>query len=92
MAYKQIKRVEPLSLGKILGAFGAISGFLLGLLFLSAPAPMSMTGMPGMYNLGAVLLVLLPIVYGIVGFIMGIVYALIYNWLAKQIGGIRIDI
>jgi hypothetical protein len=47
---------------------------------------------PAAFGLGAIFIVLLPILYGVMGFIGGIIAALIYNLVAKWIGGIEVDV
>lgn len=86
----------------MLGAIYAIIGFIFGLLFAAisltfssiAPRPASGQAMPGwitgMFGVGAV--IFMPIVYGIMGFIGGLLTGALYNALAKRIGGIVIEV
>lgn len=96
-----IKRVQPLPLGKMLGSIYGIMGFIFGLFFaamsvmfsgLRAAAPGSQA-MPwwfgSMFGVGAV--IILPILYGAMGFVGGLISAALYNALAKRIGGVVIE-
>ena len=42
--------------------------------------------------LGPIVIILFPIAYGVLGFVMGAVGAALYNLIAKWIGGIEIEI
>jgi hypothetical protein len=47
----------------------------------------------GVTILGIVIsVILVPIIYGILGFVFGAISALIYNFAAKRIGGIEFDL
>ena len=48
--------------------------------------------LPGILGLGGIFIVMLPILYGAMGFIGGIIGALIYNLVAKWIGGIEVEV
>ena len=98
-----IKRVQPLPVGKMFGATYAVLGLLFGLVLSVvslafggfAQTASRTQGFPpawwaGMFGAGAV--IVLPIFYGAVGFIGGIIGAAIYNAMAKAIGGIVIEV
>jgi hypothetical protein len=95
-----IKRVQPVRLGKMLGLLYAILGLVVGLCFsLIGLASSSFSsaahtpGFPGMglfFGVGAI--VFLPIFYGILGFVGGLISAALYNGLANVIGGIVIEV
>jgi hypothetical protein len=92
-----IKSVDPLSFGKIYGATLALFGLLVGgLLTLIS---LTLGGLMGEYGrgiisgfFGAAAIVVLPILYGVIGFIVGLVGAFIYNIVARVVGGIKIDL
>lgn len=94
-----IKRVGPVSLGKILGIIYACIGFIVGLFFsffmlmgtlLGAAIEDSPEPLVGMiFGVGAVFA--FPILYGILGFIGGIITAGIYNMASRWVGGIEVD-
>ena len=90
-----IKRVDPMSFARISAALYAIMGFLMGLIFalISMAGPgfarsgMPMGGLFGMmFGVGAI--IILPICYGLIGFIGTLIAASIYNGLAKLVGGV----
>jgi hypothetical protein len=91
----KIKRIGPKSLGKVLGLTYAVFGFLGGLFFLiisifsqnsadaaSAPPPIVF---------GLIAPIALLLLYGIIGFVGGVISAWIYNVAAKRVGGIEIE-
>ena len=96
-----VRRVKPLSLGKILGAmyvtFGLIAGLIisavsvLGFAIGSVAAPDQLGNMAGLlFGVGAV--VFIPLVYGTLGFIGGLIAALVYNLIAGVVGGLEIEV
>ena len=91
---QEVKRLNVLSVAKITALFGIFFGLVAGILFaivskLSAGAmPAELAAMPfGMQSI-----FILPIFYGIIYFLGGIVGAAVYNLFAKWIGGIKIDL
>ena len=91
-----VRRVSPLSVAKISGVlyaiFGLIAGCFISLFSLvgSAFAPKD-AGLPGMlFGVGAI--ILLPIVYGLLGFIFSLIGAALYNLIAGWVGGVEIDV
>ena len=92
-----IKRVGPLSCAKIGAALNGVIGLLAGIAFaLAAMAgafaasedPVGMFG--AIFGVGAI--VILPIFYACIGFVMTLIMAVIYNALASAVGGIEVDI
>ena len=95
-----VKRIGPMSFAKIQGALGALIGLIMGLCFAaigslgSAIASQSseVTGLGifgMMFGVGAI--ITLPIMYGVGGFIFGLIWAALYNWMAGMVGGIEIE-
>lgn len=91
-----VRRVAPISAARIAGVLYAIFGFIAGCfislfsLVGSAFAPKE-AGLPGMlFGVGAI--ILLPIVYGLLGFIFSLIGAALYNLIAGWVGGIEIDV
>jgi hypothetical protein len=98
---KQLKRIEPLSAGKVLGLVYFLGSFLFVPFFavamiLPALIPQSANaGQPPagvMVALGLGMMLIAPFFYGAMGFIAGCVSALIYNLVAKWIGGIQVEV
>lgn len=95
-----IKRIRPMSLGKILGALYGICGLFLGLIFalvslaipsLGSSSPQA--AFPGaslFFGVGSI--IFLPIFYGVLGFVGGVICAALYNGLAKFVGGVVLDV
>jgi hypothetical protein len=97
-----ISKIGVFSLGKVMGVTYALLGLLIGgivaLISLlgaglisgadeggAAPAFVS-----AMFGVGAV--VIAPIAYGLMGFVSGLIGALIYNVVAGMIGGVELDV
>src|SRR5262245_66362722 len=91
-----VKRVGIFSVGKVVGALYALLGLIAGgvislISLLGAAASVSSEGIAGvMFGVGAV--VIIPLFYGAIGFIGGIISAALYNVIASTVGGIEIDI
>jgi len=99
-----IKRVGVLSVGKLFGAlYGAIAvviGAIISLVSMFGGAMAAVSGQGGegaagaligmIFGVGAV--IILPIVYGGMAFVMGVISALLYNLFAGVVGGIEIEV
>jgi hypothetical protein len=91
-----IKSVGVLSVGKVLGCVYAVLGLIIGGLFSSISLATDVAEGGHAQGPAAVLsgvgaIILLPIVYGVVGFIGGIIVAALYNVVASIVGGIAIE-
>ena len=100
---RRIKRIAPLQLGKMMGVLYACFG-LIFLPFLAlaglagAFAEQTQQSQPSgsaaaiiaamMFGFG----VLMPVFYGIFGFILGVITAAIYNLISRWIGGIEVEV
>lgn len=97
-----VKRIGVLSLGKVMGAIYGGMGLLFGLIFsfvsllgLAFGAALQDTGgfesMFGLlFGVGAV--VLLPVFYGLMGFLAGLLTAALYNLAARFVGGLELEL
>ena len=99
---RRIKRIAPLQTGKMLGALYACMGLIFLPFFAlaavagafapssqqsaGAPAPALFAGM--MFGFG----IFMPIIYGVMGFVGGIIAAALYNLFARWIGGIEVEV
>lgn len=92
-----LKRIGVLSCGKMEGGLGALMGLILGAIFSLMSLVGAMAGMASgeneaafgfLFGVGAI--IILPIVYGIFGFIGGLLVAFLYNLVAKFAGGIEL--
>jgi hypothetical protein len=93
-----IKRIAPLSLAKILlalyGIIGLIIGLcvaLLGLMGVGFSDAGSAGGFIGM-ALGIGAIIILPLFYGALGFLVGMISAAVYNVAAGLVGGVQIEV
>lgn len=95
-----IKRIDPMSLARITGLLYAVLGLLLGALLsvisftMASILPTSVPSQFGVFRMlfGVGAVILLPCLYGALGFVGGLLSAAIYNGLAKAIGGVVIEI
>ncbi len=95
-----LKSIGVLSAAKIVGVMYAVMGLIMGFVFaglfsmIPAMAPTGQDQIPGwiapMFGVGSI--VILPIMYGIMGFIGGAIGAVIYNVLAGAIGGLELNL
>ena len=99
MAKMQIKRVGVLSYAKIsavvMTGIALVIAIPLGLIMMIiGAAALTQDGAAGGVGIGMGLayMVILPIMYGVMGFIFGAVGALIYNVAAGFVGGIELEL
>ena len=90
-----IKKINVLSVAKLYTVFMALTGLLLGLMVnilinILPPTANEINTFPS-YGL-LTTLVFFPIIYGILGFFIGLISSLLYNFVAKYIGGIEIEL
>jgi hypothetical protein len=91
----RLEKVGPMSYAKIAGIFGAIIGFLVGLLYtvisLNPLVGASSAMLPGIvHTVGAFAIVIFPIFYFMLTFLSAGLAALLYNYFAKRIKGIQV--
>lgn len=97
-----ITKVGVMSLGKLLGLIYAAVGAVFGLLYalfgiVGGGAMLAMGGDDGamgggmMVGMGLAAVVILPVVYGLLGFAGGLLTALFFNLAAKYTGGLEIE-
>ena len=96
-----VRKLGVLSLGKIMGALYALFGLIIGAIFslvsmLGFAAGMA-SGNGGedaifgfFFGVGAI--IILPIFYGVFGFIGGLLTALFFNLIAGLVGGLELDV
>lgn len=89
-----INRVGPLSSAKVIGLLYAILGLAMGAILSVISAAGGFAHAAGsagpLFGIAAV--VFIPIVYGVMGFVMTLILAALYNGLAKLVGGVEIDV
>lgn len=93
MATVEWKSFDVVAMGKIYAVIGAIMGVIMGIMMAAFGA--MMTAVPGVAGIGVgfglLSIIILPIMYAIGGFIMGIITAFIYNIVAGWVGGIKVN-
>ena len=103
MAKVQIRRMGVLSCAKIysitLAAMGLILGVIYGLIFMVVGGAMMAgggrdSGMAGGSSIviGLVMMIAIPVFYGVIGFVGGIIGALVYNVAAGVVGGLELEL
>ena len=94
---KEIKRIDPVSIGKIYGLslafFGLIIGGIISLTTMVAGASGAFGSGLGLMSgvFGGAAVIAVPLFYGVMGFLVGIVGGAIYNVIASMIGGIKVE-
>lgn len=86
------------SCGKVLRILYVLLGLLIGLpiAFFSLIGAVASTGSAQfgsdglIFGVGAV--IFLPIFYGIIGFVGGLIFALLYSLIARLVGGIELEV
>jgi hypothetical protein len=101
MATTRIRRFGVLSVGKVMGLLYAVIGLLAGAIFAlmslfgaAFTSALQESGAPAfigvLFGFGAI--VILPIFYGIIGFLGGVISSAIYNLMAGATGGIEMEL
>jgi hypothetical protein len=95
-----IRRIGVLSLGKVLGVLYAVLGLIFGALFAIVSLLGAAVGVANsqssdafvglLFGVGSV--IFLPIFYGVLGLVFGLITALLYNGVARLIGGVEIEV
>jgi hypothetical protein len=94
-----LRRIAPLSLARILGLIYAILGILAGGLFalfslfgaaIGAANESGGAFISGLFGIGAIFF--MPVLYGVMGFIGGLLVAWLYNLVAPAVGGIELTL
>jgi hypothetical protein len=90
-----LRSIGVLSCAKIFAVVQAAIGVLVGFFFLVFGA-IGAALVPGQRKLGMlgiiIIAVLMPIFYGILGFVLGAIWAFVYNFAAQTIGGLELDL
>ncbi len=100
MAKMMVRRIGVLSAGKMSGILGLLLGLIIGLIYGLIFMMVGVVGLAGRngpgagigIGLGLGFIILMPIVYGMMSFIFGMIYALIYNLAAGAVGGIELEL
>ena len=91
-----LKSVGVLSVGKVMACLYALLGLIVGgfvsLFSLAGLATGGPNGAGANLFFGAAAIVLLPAMYGVMGFVGGIIMAALYNFVASLVGGIELEL
>jgi hypothetical protein len=87
-----VRRIGVTSAGTIFGALYALFGLMAGavvtlLSIIGAALTQSSAGV--LFGVGAI--IALPILYGIIGFIGGVIFAALFNFVTGYVGGLEIE-
>ncbi len=90
---RRLKHVAPLQLGKILGIMYGAIGLLIVPIFIvmalvSSQMPEGQGGPFAAFGIGFA--VAAPVIYGVMGFVSGVLGAAFYNLIARWVGGIEV--
>ncbi len=90
---RSISRIEPAQLALITGIiYGVLGIIVFCLMFLSVSMiPMPMMG--GWSRMaGGIWMLVMPVLYAVFGYLSGFIGALVYNLVAKAVGGIKVTV
>ncbi len=92
-----INRIDPLSAGIVLGCFGVAVGLfagpVLGFALMIDEGDRWIRSLGGLrLVLGGVVLILAPVFYGVVGFMTGLLMAVVHNTVVKLFGGLVLEV
>ncbi len=91
-----VKSVGVLSVGKVMACLYALLGLIIGGIFsfvtlVGATIAEQRAGpFELLFGVGAVILI--PVLYGVIGFVGGIIMAALYNIVASLAGGVEIEL
>jgi hypothetical protein len=95
MSTKRIRRIDPMQSGKVTAI---VSIALMLIIFVPILLLFSLIGMGSSSSLGGLILggglfmvILMPLIYGFFGFILGILYAVVYNFTYRYHGGLQLE-
>jgi hypothetical protein len=95
-----VRRIGVLSLGKVMGSIYATLGLVIGAIFsvfalfgsvigsIASDSGEPLLGI--LFGVGAI--VIFPIFYGLIAFVMGMIIAAIYNFAARFTGGLELEL
>lgn len=92
-----LKRIGAASLAKIAGTLYLMLGFIIGGI-ISLVSILGLASKPNddsaAYGLlfGAGAVILFPVFYGFIGFVAALLMASLYNWLARWLGGVQLEL
>jgi hypothetical protein len=88
----RISRIGVAQLAKMLGALYLGLGLIFALIFWGVSSVVPRAGSAGMFAMGGVALIIVPICYAIIGVVFGAITAWLYNLVAGSVGGVEIEL
>ena len=93
MSKRRIRRIEPVQAGKVAGILAAA---LLLILFLPVLLLFSLVGLSSDFGGtfpggGIIVLLFMPLIYGAIAFVAGMLYAVLYNFTFRFHGGVEME-
>lgn len=89
-----IKKFGVMSLAKVMAALYAFMGFIFGaiitLFALFASGTEEAARMGAVFGIGAI--IIFPVIYGIMGFIGGLLMGWMFNFVAPKVGGLTLHV
>lgn len=89
-----LKRIDPISLARVYAVISLIVGLIVGIFVALTGSLIALA--PGSSRIvaafGIASVIIFPIFYGVTGFVAGYVGALIYNIVAKNVGGVKLSL
>ena len=85
-----LHRIGPLSAAKVVAVLYAIFGLVMGALFSIAALFRADGGYAPLWGVAAV--VIFPVLYGVLGFLVTLIATWLYNVVAGALGGIELDL
>jgi len=92
---RRIKRFAPLQLGLMLAVLYGVLGLIFipfFLIFTLVASHLPRQQNAGFMAMGVGFILLFPILYAIMGFVLGVIMAWVYNLAAKWVGGIEVEV
>lgn len=92
----EITKIEVFSLGKVSALINALFGFIIGFFFTIASLIIFIigknAGMGIATFIGFISILTFPVVFGLIGFVLGLIAGVFYNLVSKTSGGLKIEI
>jgi transmembrane protein DUF3566 len=90
---QRITRVDPLQVAKVLGVLYVVIGFIILVpVFLIVGKAVPQEAQDLGFGLGMGFTLVMPVIYGIFGFIFTLIGAALYNFVAGMVGGIEVEL
>ena len=90
----RLRRIDPVQCGLVSAVIYAVLALIIAvptMFFIMAASSVSKGAMP-MFFTGPLMIVVMPVMYGAMGFIGGIIFAALYNLVAGWTGGVEITL